>query len=364
MPDGIDLKRIINLDPETTVTDDDYTIVDSVNGGAKKFALGQALNDLKDDSSLLDDRVTALEEGGTGSGLTEDIKQALLQIAEKVAYIDEDGQEYYDGLYDALYPPAPPAELVSISAVYTQSGTVYDTASLNSLKNDLVVTALYDDQTTETVTTYTLSGTLTAGTSTITVSYGGKTTTFNVTVTHYEDTSIYNWDFTQSLTDSVGGITATLGSDTAQDSEGVHLTGLTSSCYLGSVFGKNRTIEIDVASLDYKFSSDHGRLVTFGISSTGAGDGIIYRSSGYWTMYLGSWATPSVTYSDKNAFSGKTIKVTCSSDNVWTAYCDGVQFATLTVTSPERSHVSLGTTSGKVFYNAVISGVRIYEGVV
>lgn len=51
MPDGIDLKRIINLDPETTVTDDDYTIVDSANGGAKKFALGQALNDLKSELS-------------------------------------------------------------------------------------------------------------------------------------------------------------------------------------------------------------------------------------------------------------------------------------------------------------------------
>lgn len=49
MPDGINLKRIIDLDPETTVTNDDYTIVDSINGGAKKFALGQALNDLKED---------------------------------------------------------------------------------------------------------------------------------------------------------------------------------------------------------------------------------------------------------------------------------------------------------------------------
>ena len=48
MPDGIDLKRIIDLDPETTVTDDDYTIVDSTTGGAKKFAIGQALGEIKD----------------------------------------------------------------------------------------------------------------------------------------------------------------------------------------------------------------------------------------------------------------------------------------------------------------------------
>lgn len=119
---------------------------------------------------------------GGGSGLTADIKTALLQIAQKVAYIDDDGQDYYDALYAALYPPA---NLVSISCVYTQSGTVYDTASLDDLKADLVVTATFADSTTQTVTGYTLSGTLTEGTSTITVSYAGKTTTFNVTVTEF-----------------------------------------------------------------------------------------------------------------------------------------------------------------------------------
>jgi len=71
--------------------------------------------------------------------------------------------------------------LTSISAVYS-GGTVYDTATLNDLKSSLVVTANYDDSTTATVTDYTLSGTLAVGTSTITVSYGGKTTTFTVTV--------------------------------------------------------------------------------------------------------------------------------------------------------------------------------------
>ena len=73
--------------------------------------------------------------------------------------------------------------LTGITATYTQSGTVYDTASLDDLKSDLVVTANYSDSTSETVTGYTLSGTLAVGTSTITVSYGGKTTSFNVTVT-------------------------------------------------------------------------------------------------------------------------------------------------------------------------------------
>lgn len=135
---------------------------------------------IKEELNDVDDRVEALEQGGTGGGLTEAVKVALLQIAQKVAYIDAHGQDYYDDLYDALYPPA---SLVSISAVYS-GGAVTDDTPLNALKTDLTVTASYDDSTTAIVTDYTLSGTLSVGTSTITVSYGGKTTTFTVTVTH------------------------------------------------------------------------------------------------------------------------------------------------------------------------------------
>lgn len=123
------------------------------------------------------------------SGLSDEIKQALLDCFQKVAWIDDQGQDYYDALYDALYPPA---DLSSISCVYTQSGTVYDTDSLDSLKSDLVVTAHYSDQSTQTVTTYTLSGTLAEGTSTITVMYGGKSTTFDVTVSAVPADLIYS----------------------------------------------------------------------------------------------------------------------------------------------------------------------------
>lgn len=218
----------------------------------------ETMGDLQSQLNALDTRVDALEAGGGGSGLTDDIKTALLQIAQKVAYIDANGQDYYDDLYDALYSSATRSVLLvlshvsssnttstvedgdsytttltastnytlntvsvtmggvdvtsttyssgtvsipsvtgnivitatavlaaeSITAVYTQSGTVYDTASLDSLKTDLVVTANYAGGTSETVpaSNYTLSGTLTVGTSTVTVNYAGLTTTFNVTV--------------------------------------------------------------------------------------------------------------------------------------------------------------------------------------
>ena len=125
------------------------------------------------------------KESGAGSGLSDEAKQALMDCFENVAWANDDGQDYYDALYDALFGTTPVTPtLVSISAVFTQgSAVIYDTDSLNTLKQYLVVTATYSDSSTATVNDYTLSGTLTAGTSTITVSYQGQSDTFTVNVT-------------------------------------------------------------------------------------------------------------------------------------------------------------------------------------
>jgi hypothetical protein len=133
-------------------------------------------------------RLVGSSSGGGGGGgsvtaadLDNSFKDALLDCFKNVAWATVDGQQYYDALEAALYP------LDHITAAYTQSGTVYDTDSLDSLKADLVVTAFYQRGGSKTVTDYTLSGTLTDGTSTITVSYGGETTTFDVVVAHAVD---------------------------------------------------------------------------------------------------------------------------------------------------------------------------------
>lgn len=125
------------------------------------------------------------KESGAGSGLSNEAKQALMDCFENVAWANDDGQDYYNALYDALFGTTPVTPtLVSISAVFNQgSAVIYDTDSLNTLKQYLVVTATYSDSSTATVNDYTLSGTLTAGTSTITASYQGQSDTFTVNVT-------------------------------------------------------------------------------------------------------------------------------------------------------------------------------------
>lgn len=122
---------------------------------------------------------TAFEYGEAGGGLSNEAIQALLACFAHVAWIDDAGPIYYDALQDALDTGT--KTLVSISAVYTQ-GIVYPEDNLDTLKSSLVVTGTYDDTSTETITEYTLSGTLAIGTSTITVTVDNITTTFTVAV--------------------------------------------------------------------------------------------------------------------------------------------------------------------------------------
>ncbi len=78
-------------------------------------------------------------------------------------------------------PDEPDTEktLTSISVVYS-GGSVDAGTSVNNLTG-IVVTAHYSDGTSEAVTGYTLSGTVAEGNNTITVSYGEKIATFDVT---------------------------------------------------------------------------------------------------------------------------------------------------------------------------------------
>lgn len=111
---------------------------------------------------------------------TNAAKSALIALLEKVAYINGNGQQYLNELITNLA-----ATVTSISAVFTQGAAViYDTDSLDTLEQYLVVTADYSDGTSAVVTNYTLSGTLTVGTSTITVEYGQQTDTISVVVSN------------------------------------------------------------------------------------------------------------------------------------------------------------------------------------
>lgn len=151
------------------------------------------------DSKKVKDEISALKEDLNAiQGISEDLKVALLACFSKVAWIDSHGSTYYSALYDALYPTT---GLVSLTAVFNQGNNIiYADDSLNVLKAYLTVTGHYDNGTSQDITDYTLSGTLTQGTSTITVSVGTVSTTFTVTVSApYWN---YSWDASSGVAPS------------------------------------------------------------------------------------------------------------------------------------------------------------------
>lgn len=178
-------------------------------------------------------------QGDSGSGaLTDEQKQAILQLAQKVAYIDANGQTYYDDLYDAFYGSAPAPTLTSITASYTQTGTIYTTDSVDVIpqRGTLVVTAHYSDSSSAVVASgYTLAGTLTEGASTVTVSYQGLTTTITVQVTAVAGTYTIQNNLT-GCTTSNSATTIAEGSNysaTITASVGYTLTGATATITMG-----------------------------------------------------------------------------------------------------------------------------------
>lgn len=153
----MDLVRVISLDEVSIPDTDQYLLVDSVNG-TKKIRATNLLN----------------------AALSENIKAALLDCFAHVAWTDNQGQDYYDALEDALYAD----DILRIEAVFNQDNhTIFLNDPLDSLKSYLTVTAYRVSGTSEVVTDYTLSGTLAEGSSSITVTYANKTDDFTATVT-------------------------------------------------------------------------------------------------------------------------------------------------------------------------------------
>lgn len=123
--------------------------------------------------------------GGAGTGLSTEAIDKLEEVGNCLAYTTADGGAKWTELISILRGSSSGGSgetevtLSSISVTYTGGDVTVGTA-LTSLTG-ITVTGTYSDGTTNTVTGYTLSGEILEGENTITVSYGGKTTTFTVT---------------------------------------------------------------------------------------------------------------------------------------------------------------------------------------
>lgn len=218
----------------------------------------------------------------------------------------------------------PTKELTDIVASYAQGdAVVYDTQAIATLKAYLTVTANYSDNTSEVVTSYTLAGTLVEGESVITVNYGGKTTTFTVTVTHQ----------------NTGGDS---GDEGGNDGDGESGTGI------------ERALTLDDVE-----SSVGATNLTIDANGTMSVDNMTT-----WTIIK---FKPSVTH----------IKGICSSaEKTWIAFkdngdgtfecLDGKNFFTLTAganTSVKKEAFAVGTLSGEHTFTLVDGALVLSNGI-
>ena len=171
---------------QSTVPRIDQTL--TVHGAAADSAkVGQEISDLKSQISSL-------------SSIPREVKLAMDTLFSKIAVKDDDT---YSSEYGTIHAWATAINVLSISAVFDQGDNeFYLDTTLEDLKQYLTVTASYDDGTSGVVSTYTLSGELSAGNNTVTVEYGGKSTTFTITV-------INGWNVTPNLTTATKGRSST-----------------------------------------------------------------------------------------------------------------------------------------------------------
>ena len=104
----------------------------------------------------------------------------------------------------------PTVEIASIDAEFAQGArTVFSNQSLDDLRSMLTVTVNYADDTSEETNSYALSGELTDGVNPITVTYGDKSTTFDVNTTEFAIPSGYTrYGYIQGKSNSSGSTQA------------------------------------------------------------------------------------------------------------------------------------------------------------
>lgn len=121
-----------------------------------------------------------IPSGGSSGGLGVTTAQAnsLWAIIQKASFVEPPTDEELNALKTAWGIDAVQVTLSRISATYS-GGNVTVGTDLTALTG-ITVNATYSDGSTINVTDYTLSGEIVEGSNTITVTYGGLTTTFEV----------------------------------------------------------------------------------------------------------------------------------------------------------------------------------------
>lgn len=156
-----------------------------VTEGAKSVSASDILPDDATWEQYVASYVKSHADTLKGTGFSTEVINKLEEVGNYLAYTTSDGGSKWKELISILRGSSgggsgeTEIKLSSISAIYT--GGEVTTGTVLSNLTGITVTATYSDGTSKTVTGYSLSGEILEGENTVTVSYGGKTTTITVT---------------------------------------------------------------------------------------------------------------------------------------------------------------------------------------
>lgn len=212
-----------------------------------------------------------------------------------------------------------------------------------------------------------------------------ETVTGNIVITAVANAVSYNlvnsWDFTNSLTDTVSGVTVDLavGAQTAltQDEAGIQFTADNQVLQLTQTAQTlcNKRVEIDIASGQMETpATQHARLFAvatdLNVQTTGKCFVWRYNNTPGWTVYNGSWDTSldTATY-PVTFFDGKTVRLDFDEDCYLSlSYAsigssDFTQICTFAKAIPATysGYYVIGSQGSNQMKPLTISGVRIYE---
>ena len=280
------------------------------------------------DAKAVGDRISEMQSQTsqqiTKNGVTDAIRAALMDIANHVVWDDTDptGRTYIDALYSALYPSAAQANASSASVQQSKMRT----ASL-------------------------LSATKRRSAQVI-------------------DSSLYNWDFTQSLVDSKHGRSAVLqDTNVRQNSDGLFYSGV-GVVYFGGLNGlKAFTIEIDVTrfinlgtgnTLVLTFANEAGGAANGGLGFSTAAGWRFRDSGGAWHDLSGGTRSE-----DGSVFDGRTMRIEIDQNNQTYSLYAGDLFVGSTAFATQLTNKTGFNVCGNGFStnkSTIYTGLRLYEG--
>lgn len=195
-----------------------------------------------------------------------------------------------------------------------------------------------------------------------------------------EPNYLYKWDFTKSLIDEVQGSEVTLGANASRSSNGVSFTGRGDRIIFdNSINIFNKTIEIDVASCDFKGSTSYDmNFLISPTSLTNYASPLSYLKGKGWGVYnsRNDYVYPNTN--DRNFINNGTVKIVMKQHQGSTSgYQDIVfYFNNAFIGSFDNyflreklsdKNVTIGSgnespaTNGDQCYDMTITGCRIYE---